>query len=152
MPTLNGVPLSCEEILDRYGALVYRLAVQGTGSPVDGEDVAQEVFVSLIQSDPRFTDELHLRAWLVRATANRCRSWGTSAWRRHTVPLAQGGTPPPPRQRAWACWRRWPPCPPSTAGRYTSTISRGTPPRRSAPSSAVPGTQCSPGSSGPGRS
>ena len=48
MPTLNGVPLSCEEILDRYGAMVYRLAVQGTGSPVDGEDVAQEVFVSLI--------------------------------------------------------------------------------------------------------
>ena len=62
MPTLNGVPLSCEEILDRYGAMVYRLAVQGTGSPVDGEDVAQEVFVSLIQSNPRFTDELHLRA------------------------------------------------------------------------------------------
>ena len=96
MPTLNGVPLSCEEILDRYGALVYRLAVQGTGSPVDGEDVAQEVFVSLIQSDPRFTDELHLRAWLVWATANRCRSWGTSAWRRHTVPLAQGWDAPAP--------------------------------------------------------
>ena len=96
MPTLNGVPLSCEEILDRYGALVYRLAVQGTGSPVDGEDVAQEVFVSLIQSDPRFTDELHLRAWLVRATANRCRSWGTSAWRRHTVPLEQGWDAPAP--------------------------------------------------------
>ena len=96
MPTLNGVPLSCEEILDRYGAMVYRLAVQGTGSPVDGEDVAQEVFVSLIQSNPRFTDELHLRAWLVRATANRCRSWGTSAWRRHTVPLEPGWDAPAP--------------------------------------------------------
>ena len=96
MPTLNGVPLSCEEILDRYGALVYRLAVQGTGSPVDGEDVAQEVFVSLIQSDPRFADELHLRAWLVRATTNRCRSWGVSAWRRHTVPLEPGWDVPAP--------------------------------------------------------
>ena len=51
MPSLNGIPLSCEEILDRWGPLVFRMAVQGTGSRTDGEDVAQEVFVSLIQSD-----------------------------------------------------------------------------------------------------
>ena len=49
MPSLNGSPLSCEEILNRYGPLVYRMAIQGTGSVADGEDVAQEVFVSLIQ-------------------------------------------------------------------------------------------------------
>ena len=115
MPTLNGVPLSCEEILDRYGALVYRLAVQGTGSPVDGEDVAQEVFVSLIQSDPRFTDELHLRAWLVRATANRCRSWGTSAWRRHTVPVAQGWDAPAPSPEGLGVLEPGEHCVPGTA-------------------------------------
>lgn len=57
MPSLNGVPLSCEEILDRYGPLVYRLAIQGTGSVADGEDVAQEVFVSLIRCDPAFDPE-----------------------------------------------------------------------------------------------
>ena len=87
MPSLNSVPLSCEEILDRYGPLVWRMAVQGTGSVADGEDVAQEVFVSLIRSDPAFTDDTHLRAWLIRATANRCKSWGRSPWRRRTVPL-----------------------------------------------------------------
>lgn len=87
MPSLNGVPLSCEEILDRYGPLVWRMAVQGTGSASDGEDVAQEVFVSLIRCDPAFADESHLRAWLIRATANRCKSWGRSAWRRRTVSL-----------------------------------------------------------------
>ena len=36
MPTLNGNSLSCEEILDRYGPLVYRMAIQGTGSVADG--------------------------------------------------------------------------------------------------------------------
>lgn len=87
MPSLNSVPLSCEEILDRYGPLVWRMAVQGTGSVADGEDVAQEVFVSLIRSDPAFTDDTHLRAWLIRATANRCKSWGRSPWRRRTVLL-----------------------------------------------------------------
>ena len=98
MPSLNGVPLSCEEILDRYGPLVYRMAIQGTGSVADGEDVAQEVFVSLIQSAPSFTDDTHLRAWLIRATANRCKSWGRSPWRKRTVPLElnQDTAPPPP--------------------------------------------------------
>lgn len=98
MPSLNGVSLSCEEILDRYGPLVYRLAIQGTGSVSDGEDVAQEVFVSLIRCDPAFTDDTHLRAWLIRATANRCKSWGRSPWRRRVVPLedSRDGAVPPP--------------------------------------------------------
>lgn len=97
MPSLNGIPLSCEEILDRWGPLVFRMAVQGTGSRTDGEDVAQEVFVSLIQSDPSFADETHLRAWLIRATANRCKSWGRSPWRKRTVPLelSRDAAPPP---------------------------------------------------------
>lgn len=98
MPTLNGSPLSCEEILDRYAPLVYRMAIQGTGSRHDGEDVAQEVFVSLIQCDPAFVDETHLKAWLIRATANRCKSWGRSPWRRRVVPLddSRDGPVPPP--------------------------------------------------------
>ncbi len=98
MPTLNGIALSCEEILARWGPLVYRMAIQGTGAVADGEDVAQEVFVSLIQTDPAFADETHLRAWLIRATANRCKSWGRSPWRRRTVPLeaSRNAAVPPP--------------------------------------------------------
>ena len=97
MPTMNGIPLSCEELLDRWGGLVYRMALQGTGSPADAEDVAQEVFVSLIRRDPAFADETHLRAWLIRAAANRCKSWGRAPWRRRTVPLEgwDGAAPPP---------------------------------------------------------
>ena len=103
MPTLSGNSLSCEEILDRYGPLIYRMAIQGTGSVADGEDVAQEVFVSLIQCDPRFTDETHLKAWLIRATANRCKSWGRSSWHRRTVPLeeARQAAPPPEAGGTW---------------------------------------------------
>ena len=84
--------------VEHYLDTVYRAAFHAAPSPQDAEDVAQEVFVSLIQSDPAFADELHLRAWLVRATANRCKNWGASAWRRHTVPLEPGwdaAAPPP---------------------------------------------------------
>ena len=103
MPTLNGNSLSCEEILDRYGPLVYRMAIQGTGSVADGEDVAQEVFVSLIQCDPRFADETHLKAWLIRATANRCKSWGRSPWHRRTVPLEEARQAAPPPETGGTC-------------------------------------------------
>ena len=111
MPTLSGNSLSCEEILDRYGPLVYRMAIQGTDSVADGEDVAQEVFVSLIQSDPRFTDETHLKAWLIRATANRCKSWGRSSWHRRTVPLeeARQAAPPPEAGGTWEAVAALPP-------------------------------------------
>ena len=88
MPTLNGVPLSCEEILDRYGPLVYRMAVQGTGSPTDGEDVAQEVFEALLRSGRRFREPEHLRAWLLRVTVNKCKNL-YRAKRRTEVPLTE---------------------------------------------------------------
>lgn len=43
-----------------------------------------------------------MRAWLIRATANRCKSWGRSFWRKRTVPLElnQAAVPPPPEHGA----------------------------------------------------
>ena len=76
-----------ERIFKEMGPRLYRFAFSYLMNVEMAEDVAQEVFVSLIRSDPAFTDDTHLRAWLIRATANRCKSWGRSPWRRRTVPL-----------------------------------------------------------------
>ena len=92
MLTLQGSPLSWEEVLDRYSPLVFRLAWQSLGNRQDAEDAAQEVFVALVRSSPAFRDETHLRAWLIRATSHRCKNLATSAWKRHTVPLDPGYT------------------------------------------------------------
>lgn len=62
MLTLQGSPLSWEEVLDRYSPLVFRLAWQSLGNRQDAEDAAQEVFVALVRSSPSFRDETHLRA------------------------------------------------------------------------------------------
>lgn len=78
-----------EDVLDRYGTLVYRLAYQNTRSRQDAEDVAQEVFVALVRSAPRLEDETHLKAWLIRCTGQRCKNLAASAWKRHTVPLEE---------------------------------------------------------------
>lgn len=94
MLTLQGSPLSWEEVLDRYSPLVFRLAWQSLGNRQDAEDAAQEVFVALVRSSPAFRDETHLRAWLIRATSHRCKNLAASAWKRHTVPLDPDWTPP----------------------------------------------------------
>ncbi len=76
-----------EAALDTYGALVLRTAFGLLKNMQDAEDVAQEVFLSLLRSAPQFESEEHQKAWLLRATINRCRSVFRSAWRRRTVPL-----------------------------------------------------------------
>lgn len=78
-----------EDVLGRYGTLVYRLAYQNVRSRQDAEDIAQEVFVALVRARPDFADETHLKAWLIRCTGQRCKNLAGSAWKRHTVPLEQ---------------------------------------------------------------
>ena len=71
-----------ERALDEWGDLVYRLALSQMRSPHDADDVAQEVFLKLLQDTTVFENEEHLRAWLVRVTVNRCKELHRSAWRR----------------------------------------------------------------------
>ena len=90
MPKLNGASMDCGAALERWGPMVFRLAWHTLGRREDAEDVAQEVFVALVQSRTSFRDEAHLQRWLVRCTIHRCRNVNTSAWRRHTVPFPEG--------------------------------------------------------------
>ena len=71
-----------EHALDTWGGLVYRLALSQTRSPHDADDVAQDVFLKLLQDTTMFQDDEHLKAWLVRVTVNRCKELHRSAWRR----------------------------------------------------------------------
>lgn len=110
MLTLQGSPLSWEEVLDRYSPLVFRLAWQSLGNRQDAEDAAQEVFVALVRSSPSFRDETHLRAWLIRTTSTAAKTW---------LPPPGSGTPSP--------WTRTGPRPAgdlSQAGAVLSAVDR----------------------------
>ena len=52
---------------------VYRVALHNTVNSSDAEDVAQEVFIKLLESGKSFRDGEHLKAWLIRVTINLCR-------------------------------------------------------------------------------
>ena len=73
--------------VERYGPMVYRLALAQTHSAHDADDVFQEVFLRYVRRAPDFTEEEHRKAWLLRVTANCARSLLASPWRMRTLPL-----------------------------------------------------------------
>lgn len=58
------------------------MALSQTCSHQDAQDVAQDVFLRLLTSPVEFEDGEHLKAWLLRATINRCRELHRSWWKR----------------------------------------------------------------------
>ena len=85
--TENAVAQSAGEILERYGDMVFRTAYAMVKNRHDAEDIAQDVFVSLVRTQPVFESAEHQKAWLLRVTVNRSKSFLRSAWQRRTEGL-----------------------------------------------------------------
>lgn len=62
------------EVVIRYRDMVLRLASRNCNSREDAEDVTQDVFFALLNRGIDFTDEAHLKAWLIRATIDRSKN------------------------------------------------------------------------------
>ena len=73
--------------VERWGDMVYRLALARTASVPDAEDVFQEVFLRYFRHEERFQSDEHRKAWLIRCTVNRAKSLAVSPWKQRTVPL-----------------------------------------------------------------
>ncbi len=75
------------QVVERWGDMVYRLALARTANVPDAEDVFQEVFLRYFRHEDRFANDEHRKAWLIRCTVNRCKSLLSSPWRKRIVPL-----------------------------------------------------------------
>lgn len=73
------------EALERYSAMVYRLAYARTRNRADAEDIYQEVFIRFAMQKIPFQCQEHEKAWLIRTTANLSVNLLRSAWRRRMV-------------------------------------------------------------------
>ena len=73
--------------VERWGDMVYRLALARTASVPDAEDVFQEVFLRYFRHEEKFQSDEHRKAWLIRCTVNRAKSLTASPWKKRTVPL-----------------------------------------------------------------
>lgn len=84
-----GTKQQAELVLRAYADMIYRIALQNTGSVHDAEDILQDVALTLLTKDTPLYDENHIKPWLIRVTINKCTNLTKSACRRKTEPLEE---------------------------------------------------------------
>lgn len=77
-------------IVETYSDMLLRIAVNRVKSREEAEDVMQNVYMRLMRARPRFRDEGHERAWLIRTAINLCLDHQRSAAKRRHAPLNEG--------------------------------------------------------------
>lgn len=74
-------------IIGLYSGCVFKTAFCYMKSRADADDIQQEAFLKLFLCDKRFESDEHIKAWLLRITANLCKNRLKSAWYRFSLPL-----------------------------------------------------------------
>ena len=69
-----------KEMYERQIDRVYRIARIYTGDPHDAEDVAESVFLTVIEKEIAFENEEHEKAWFITSVRNRCKDLHKSSW------------------------------------------------------------------------
>jgi RNA polymerase sigma-70 factor (ECF subfamily) len=79
---------SCvSEIISKYANLVFRLCIVYLKNQADAEDAFQDIFIKLFEKNPKFNDEEHIKAWLIKCTTNHCKNILGSYWNRFRVSM-----------------------------------------------------------------
>ena len=74
-------------LFERYGDMVYRIAISYGNQVSLAEDVVQEVFLRYLKKRPRFENSKHEKAWFIRVTVNCCKTMVSSPWIKRILPL-----------------------------------------------------------------
>lgn len=67
-----------EIVAKKYLDSVYRVAINYSKNAQDAGDAVQNAFLKLLKTDMVFSDDEHIRRWLIKVTINECKS----IWRR----------------------------------------------------------------------
>lgn len=73
----------------RHHRSMLRLAYAYLRTTQDAEDCVQDVFMNYFRAAPVFNDAEHEKAWLLRATINRCKNQLKSAWNARRAPMPE---------------------------------------------------------------
>ena len=63
-----------EELVTQYENTLFRAALAILGDVQEAEDAVQETYLRYLEKRPELRDENHEKAWLLKVTANRCKS------------------------------------------------------------------------------
>ena len=75
-------PNRLEKLVVQYEHTLFRAALAILGDAPEAEDAVQDTFLRYLEKRPEFRDEGHEKAWLLKVTANGCKS-RLRARRRH---------------------------------------------------------------------
>ena len=84
--SLSRTDKEIADLYERHKNMLYRICFAYMKNPADTEDAVETVFYRLIVAAPRFENEAHEKAWLIRTAANICKN-ELKAWRRKTENL-----------------------------------------------------------------
>lgn len=73
MSLFHHIKADIERAYDAYADMLYRVALTHLQNTGDAEDAVQDVFMKYMSAGAFFHSEEHERAWLIKATVNRCR-------------------------------------------------------------------------------
>jgi len=73
--------------VNKYAHTVAKTAFAYLKNTADAEDITQEVFLSLMQKNPSFENEEHLKAWLIRVAINKSKNHLKSGWFKNNNPI-----------------------------------------------------------------
>lgn len=77
--------------ITKYSSTVVKTAFSYLKNTADAEDITQEVFLTLIEKQPKLESEEHLKAWLIRVAINKCKNYLKSSWYKSKNPLPEQG-------------------------------------------------------------
>ena len=72
-------------ISEKYIDTVYKAALSCCKNKADAEDAVQNAFMKLLKTDTEFTDDEHIKRWLIRVAVNECKNVWKSFWHRNIV-------------------------------------------------------------------
>lgn len=73
--------------VEMYSDDVFRIALSYCSNKSDAEDITQNTFLKLFQSDESFQSDEHIKKWLFRVAINNCKDIKKSFWQKNTLPL-----------------------------------------------------------------
>ena len=73
------------QIVTKHANTVFKIAYNYCKNKYDAEDVVQNTFLKLLQRKDGFTDEEHIKRWLIRVAINESKNMCTSFWHKRIV-------------------------------------------------------------------
>ena len=73
------------QIVTKHANTVFNIAYNYCKNKYDAEDVVQNTFLKLLQRKDGFTDEEHIKRWLIRVVINESKNMCTSFWHKRII-------------------------------------------------------------------